>query len=489
MKRMISVIAAVILFAVLLTACGQTLYANEQKDTAADSASKDLQPETITVVSQAEERSVNTAEFYSADGSVFYAMSEFASEYEEAEFPVVRVRPHSITGEDAKALAGIIFPGQTFTEYSQELNRSEIEEKIRFWKEHLTEEELYKDFGPKAEDIELARSKRTAILNDYIQRLDTAPETIEKQECLWTYFPYSHYLDTAGMDFSGEKQNYCIEATTEVDGIPYFLWFYNSDPNQLGGLQNAFVYVDDHMGQTERYDLLCKLCGNEDPTPEQTSQARETAEDLLAKVSELTGVEWKIHTLEAEGRPLSDGRRIRYFEILALPFYADIEAMYLPSYARSSIMEKEGEAYYDFEQINIQLTHDGKLLRFEFSSPLDIIEIGESNTQILSAEETNQYIKSFFLNRKAEDYLPGERTWENIAVRTNINRYEIGWSRKQIGVSEYEFIPAVTVYGSYSVSDGKQEIWNSQNMLTSGDLQRALLVLSLIDGSIITTGI
>lgn len=488
MKRIISVIAAVVLSAVLLTACGQTSYRNERTDAAA-LASKDSQSEAASAVSQAEERAENSAEYYSADGSVFYTMTEFASEYEETELPVVRVRPHSITGEDAENLAELLFPGQTFTEYSQELSKSEIEEKILYWKEQLTEEELYNDFGPKAEDIESGREGRTAILNDYIQRLDTAPETVEKQECLWTYFPYSHYLDTAGMDFSGEKQNYCIETTTEVEGISYFLWFYNADPDRLGGLQNALVYVDDHMSQAEHYDLLYRLCGNETPTPEQTSQARERAEDLLTEVSELTGAEWKIHTLEAASRPLSDGRTIGYFEILALPVYADIESMYLPSYARSDIMEKEGEAYYDFEQIDIRLTHDGKLLRFELSSPLDIVEVGESNTQILSAEETNQYIKSFFLNRKAEDYLPTGSTSENITVRATISRYEIGLSRQQVGASEYELIPAVTVYGSYSVSDGKQEIWNSQNMLPNGDSQRVLLVLSLIDGSIITTGI
>ncbi len=82
------------------------------------------------------------------------------------------------TGEDAKKLAEALFPGQTFMEYSEELSKSDVEEKIRSFEAALTEETLSEDFGPKAEDIELGREHRTAMLNEYIQMLDTAPESV-----------------------------------------------------------------------------------------------------------------------------------------------------------------------------------------------------------------------------------------------------------------------------------------------------------------------
>lgn len=489
MKRTISAIGIVIVFAFLLTACRQMPVVRQQESTTLSAAGA-AHPQKLLTVSSGEEATASGAlEFYSTDGSVWYSMSDFPAEVAATQFPVVRVKPHSITGEDAKRLAETLFPGQTFMEYSEELSKSEIEENIQFWRSQLTEEVLFNDFGPKAEDIEVGRTGRTAILNDYITMLDTAPESVEPQECLWTYFPYSHYLDTAGMDFSGEHQNYCIEATTEVDGIPYFLWYYNADPTQSGGLQNAFIYVDDHMSETEHHALLSRLCGSDEPTPTQTAQVRKTAENLLAKVSDLTGVEWKLHTLDAAEKTLSNGNRICYFDVLALPSYAGAETMYLPSYARADILEKEGAAYYGFEQLDIQLTKDGKLLTFELSSPLDVVEISEPNTQVYSAAGIPQQMQTFFQELNAADYLPFESPSEKINVRTYISRYEIGLSRVQVNSSEYKLIPAMTVYGSYSVRVGDSEIWNSQNMLPKGDSEKVLLVLSLSDGSIITTGI
>lgn len=489
MKRTVSIIGIGIAFALLFTACRQMPIVSQPENTTVSAVGADSPLKPQTAYSEEDSKASETSEFYSTDGSVWYSMSDLPAEWDTAQFPIVLVKPHSITGEDARNLAETLFPGQTFMEYSEELSKSEIEEKILFWKEQLTEEALSRDFGPNAENIEAGRTGRTAILDDYTRMLDTAPESVEPQECLWTYFPYSHYLDTAGTDFSGAHQNYCIEATTEAYGIPYFLWYYNADPTRPGGLQNAYIYVDDHMSETEHHELLSRLCGSGEPTPGQASQVRETVEGLLAGVSELTGAEWKLRTLEEAEKVLSNGERIWYFDALALPSYADAETMYLPDYARADIMEKEGEAYYDFAQLDIRLTKDGKLLSFELSSPLDVVEIREPDTEMLSGEEARQKVQAFFQERKAADYLPFESPSEKISVRTYISRYETGLSRIPVNESEYELIPAVTVYGSYSVRDGDTELWNSQNRLPVGVSEKVLLVLSLIDGSIITTGI
>lgn len=117
------------------------------------------------------------------------------------------------------------------------------------------------------------------------------------------------------------------------------------------------------------------------------------------------------------------------------------------------------------------------------------MEIREPDTEILSGEEAKQKVQAFFQERKAADYLPFESPSEKISVKTYISRYETGLSRIPVNESEYELIPAVTVYGSYSVRDGDTELWNSQNRLPVGVSEKVLLVLSLLDGSIITTGI
>ena len=218
------------------------------------------------------------------------------------------------SGADAKKLAEALFPGQTFMKYSEEFTKSEVEEKIRSFKAALTEEALSEDFGPKPENIELGRAHRTAMLNEYAQMLNTAPDSVEPQECLWTFFPFSHYLDTVGTEFNDQDAESTIRATTEADGIPYQLWFTNwdfrPDAAPSGSRWDVSIYVDTPESEEAHHDLLFRLCGSDDPTPEQTSQIRETANAILAKIAELTGVDWEIRTVGSSKKPLSDGRWI-----------------------------------------------------------------------------------------------------------------------------------------------------------------------------------
>lgn len=284
------------------------------------------------------------------------------------------------SGEDARKLAEALFPGQTFMEYSEELSKSEVEEKIQSFEAALTEEALSEDFGPKAEDIERGRAHRTAMLNEYAQMLNTAPDSVEPQECLWTFFPFSHYLDTVGTEFNDQDAGSTIRATTEADGIPYQLWFTNwdlrPDADPPGSRRSVSIYVDPLNNEEAHHDLLFRLCGSDDPTPEQTSQIRETANDILAKIAELTGVDWELRTVESVKKPLSDGRWICFFDITALPADADTE-IYIPNYASAGDAESAGAVYRGFTPLHIELTNDGELLSFELSAPLNAVASSE----------------------------------------------------------------------------------------------------------------
>lgn len=281
------------------------------------------------------------------------------------------------SGADAKKLAEALFPGQTFMEYSEELSKSDVEERIRSFEAALTEEALSEDFGTKPENIELGRAHRTAMLNEYTQMLDTAPEAVEPQECLWTFFPFSHYLDTVGTEFNDQDVNDTIRATTETDGIPYQLWFTNwdlhPDANVPGSQRSVSIYVDTLNDEEAHHGLLFQLCGNDDPTPKQTSQIRETANGILAKLAELTGVDWEIRTVESAKEPLSDGRWICFFDITALPVDADTEITYIPNYASAGNGESAGAVYRGFMPLHMEFTNDGVLLSFELSAPLDTV--------------------------------------------------------------------------------------------------------------------
>lgn len=282
------------------------------------------------------------------------------------------------SGEDARKLAEALFPGQTFMEYSEELTKSDVEEKIRSFEAALTEEALSEDFGPKAEDIERGRAHRTAMLNEYTRLLDTAPGSVAPQECLWTFFPFSHYLDTVGTEFNDQDVKNTIRATTEAGGIPYQLWFTGWDlrpnANLPGSRRSVSIYVDPLNNEEAHHDLLVQLCGSDDPTPEQTSQIRETANGILAKIAELTGVDWEIRTVESAKNLLSDGRWICFFDITALPVDADTEITYIPNDTSAGDAESAGAVYRGFTPLHIELTNDGELLSFELSAPLNELD-------------------------------------------------------------------------------------------------------------------
>ncbi len=138
--------------------------------------------------------------------------------------------------------------------------------------------------------------------------------------------------------------------------------------------------MDPLNNEEAHHDLLFQLCGSDDPTPGQTTQIQETANGILAKLAELTGVDWEIRTVESTKKPLSDGRWICFFDITALPVDADTEITYIPNYASAGSAESAGAVYRGFTPLHIELTHDGVLLSFELSAPLDIMPLDERDS-------------------------------------------------------------------------------------------------------------
>ena len=77
---------------------------------------------------------------------------------------------------------------------------------------------------------------------------------------------------------------------------------------------------------------------------------------------------------------MSDGRWICFFDITALPVDADTEITYIPNYASAGSAESAGAVYRGFTPLHIELTHDGVLLSFELSAPLDTVPLDERDS-------------------------------------------------------------------------------------------------------------
>ena len=170
----------------------------------------------------------------------------------EGALPVVQVKPHEITADEAKTWADVLFEGAKAYESDAVMTKSEIEEDIVMYKLLSTPEKLKENTNTDEEAQELAEIYKQNIAN-LEEAYKTAPETDEKKPCEWKFYPYSHYDESSGLGqavdfeslektlqlkaYTDELNGYCaiVEATNrdEDDYKMHNLWFYYLEEEKM----------------------------------------------------------------------------------------------------------------------------------------------------------------------------------------------------------------------------------------------------------------
>ena len=118
--------------------------------------------------------------------------------------PVLKLRPKAIDSGWARTMAEAIFGDNTLYEYSEELNRAEIGEKIAEYEDALREEAIKEALREEASPEEIAAytSALEEQLDFYSRAYEYARDEVEPVECLWTFWPSTHYAQSS-RDYAG----------------------------------------------------------------------------------------------------------------------------------------------------------------------------------------------------------------------------------------------------------------------------------------------
>ncbi|MCD8117299.1 MAG: DUF6034 family protein [Oscillospiraceae bacterium] len=406
----------------------------------------------------------------SADGTVRYTISLDDNTSSDAPMPVIRVTPHSITSEEARTVAQLFFGSEDVYTYSEQMSKYEIEEKILSLKQAINDRStLVSKYGDDDELIDAVIAQYNSMISYYELQYESAPETVEKTLCDWTFHPLSYYMDEAGLDTStedyiGYNQTVYIRALSQIDNIQYQFWACNRDEADYR-VHYLNVFMDYTGADRDLYSTV-------KPTDEQIVQVCEKAETIL---SQLNMGQWEIASCEVMESMNSDGETVYHIYIIAMPVYEGITMTYLGTL----IDQDTSDAYisnYDYEGITFDYS-GSSLISFRYEGMLDVVEVLNDDTSVLSLTEAAELFEAYASYLKADTYSSSAASLD-----VDVNHVELGLVRIRIQNNETDFylVPTYTFYGTTISYNEDGDI-----LAETEDVQ--LAVINAVDGSIIDT--
>lgn len=421
----------------------------------------------------------HSSRFSSTDGTVKFDMNIKTMANENA-MPVVEVSPHSLTSEDVKRVANVLFGDSTFYEaepLGQELySVSEIQEKI----DRLLEYE-----GNTLGDPETFNMARKNFIKAYTLKMESAPVENQHVPCQWEFRKESYYFNSpeeySKMDTS--KDNDQIQARVKVNGIPYLLDVSTRNRNDYK-LNNIFVQIDDGPSPlaADLYIFQNKLCATTKPGEADIASVSDLARQMLQQMN--LG-EWEIDECYVE--VANHNTEPEYIIVVkAVPVFEQVAGLRREQLQNLKSKESYASNYY-LTDAQFKFNISGTLLEFTMFSPIDIKSVVNSNVQLLSMDELfqraeNHLALSDYYQYDYMGYLLDSP--ENWLCMVNISDAELGMTRVKVPNSDesYYYVPAICFTGEIQYQQKDTGI--VYDVEAEGGRQ-VLLILNAVDGSII----
>ncbi|MCD8117298.1 MAG: DUF6034 family protein [Oscillospiraceae bacterium] len=481
MKKQISIllITALLLIAAGCQATPETSAVTSKNDGALEAAIEaSAAPETETAESEDQEETPvsYTDSFTNSDGTITYTIDLQDISLSSAAAPVIQVTPHTITAEEAEQTAELLFGDAELYEYSAERSKTELEEVILELKQFISDwDTLVEYYGGDEATAAMVQADYEERIARYEEQYASASDTVEKQPCQWTFYPKSHYVDAGWSltDADGEDTSEQILATVETGDLAYIYSVTNRDADDYR-IHSIYAYVNDLLvSTTEKYSAQ-KL------TDEDVTDALEAAENILAQ---LPFGDYIVDSyIASEFTDPDTGLTMNTISVTACPVYEGVQVTRQTQLASIKSDDAYASNYY-YEDIQMQFS-GGRLIYFEYYSPMDVVSVVNENVETLSFEEAvaalTAQLKLNILTEEDIGELPASAEY-------TISEVELGLVRTRIKNNETDFylLPAYTFRGTYTLYDADGSVIMSSEDFSGG--AETILVVNAVDGSIIDT--
>ena len=426
----------------------------------------------------------STASFTSDDGTVAFVMNideEVSGEY----MPMLEVKPHQITPEEAKRVAYAIF-GEEADFYekvdnlAQFYTKAEIEQKLERWSRYTTQEAVEGLYGQWMTDNEVV-DLVNLFIERYEEKLETAPAEIPYTPCQWTFKKAcEYYYDYDGTNYDPDESNDEIHAQLYVEDIPYDFCASNRDKEDFK-VNNIYAVVATGISPNgiDEEIFKARLFRTPEPTQEQLDAAKAKAEEMLAKMDMGS---WMIDQCYVEAVEI-DGDVTEYsIMVTAVPVLNGIPAVRVPQFSALRGQDPSVKNYY-YADVRFEFSPNGDLWSFKMYSPIEIVaspDIGQTLTPEQLLEMAEGYLKA----STSTDYsfLPSIYSSEEdvLCCRISVDSLDYNLTRvnKPGYTDRFYYVPGITVLGTVEYyEEGSGRVLYSE--------EQTLLNLDGRDGSII----
>lgn len=443
------------------------------------------------------------SQFKSTDGSVEFNL-DFSKEIPNTAMPVVEVKPHFFTSEDAIQIAQALFGDQKFYEAAPSLanpkdifSKKDIQQAIQRWGFYTNEQNLLELFPSMTE-----RSDRKTLYLNRIKEeianltllLEEAPENGPYSLAEWQFKPewkytYSESSIPEGIQLdSNGNQKICV--TTTINDIPYRLNITTHNTTAYK-LNTIFAYPGTVYSPVDidRDIFRAKLCRTAEPTAQQIEDIKHKAEKMLNEMGIGT---WAVDQYYIKNTN-PDGTPEYVVSIYAVPVFEGVPAMYRMQL--DNLSENYTASYYMSEAI-LELSANGDLIYLQLSSPVDVTNVISENVAIMDLATLMDRVENHLSLSDYHNYglsgelleLYEESVGEKLVCNIELSTLNYGLIRVKASESDacYYYVPGIILSGIAEYCGEKSgTVYYSSADYISGMKETPLIALNAIDGSII----
>lgn len=401
-------------------------------------------------------------------------------------FPVVQVRPHNITVEEAQTIAKALFGDTELYEGSIDppMTAEIAEEKLLLWRQLANEEEISALYGKQRLNDE--KKSIHALLDAMeINSLDSSEK--EPVLCDWKFHPESYYSSLKMSPSSQATENQTIIASAKMDNIDYKYWLTCRDEADFR-VQNISAFVSSIYSSPhdiETLHMVHTLCTAKKPTEEELVIARTAAENMLNAMG--LSDSWMINNVNAENyKYWKNSEEPAYvISISAVPTYNGVPCLHVPQLESLKTEDAYAPNYY-YSEWTLSLSPNGNLIDMNLKSPLDVVAEVNSNVKIIEWERVIELLENYLKNTEPAFFDDSIGMIDGAKIDIEINRIHVGLARIRIkdNQSDFYLVPAIQFSGDYEIMLNGERIYSYSDFYGG---EKDFAVVNLIDGSIINT--